>query len=87
MNEGEHVIKYAESPNGEYKFEISQNQIIISQPANSTNKEDIVLTFDPVNNSWFMNSDGVSQQIGYLEGDQLKLVSPSGEELSINLAK
>ena len=87
MNENEKIIKYAESPNGEYKFEISQNQIIISQPANSTNKEDIVLTFDPVNNSWFMNSDGVSQQIGYLEGDQLKLVSPSGEELSINLAK
>jgi len=34
-----------------------------------------------------MNNDGVSQQIGYLEGDQLKLVSPSGEELSINLIK
>ncbi|MEN6397987.1 MAG: hypothetical protein ABFD01_03350, partial [Candidatus Cloacimonas sp.] len=74
-------------PNGEYKFEISKNQIIISQPNDGTGNENTVLSFDPDSNSWVMNNDGVSQQIGYLEGDQLKLVSPSGEELSINLIK
>ncbi len=87
MNENEKIIKYAEGPNGEYKFEISKNQIIISQPNDGTGNENTVLSFDPDSNSWVMNNDGVSQQIGYLEGDQLKLVSPSGEELSINLIK
>jgi len=87
MNEGENIIKYAEGPNGNYKFEISQNKIVISQPDNKDNNQKIELNYDPVSESWFMNSNGTTQKIGYLDGNQLKLLSQSGEEISLDLYK
>ncbi len=87
MNAGENIIKYAEGPNGNYKFEISQNKIVISQPENKDNNQNIELNYDPVSESWFMNSNGTTQKIGYLDGNQLKLLSQSGEEISLDLSK
>jgi len=34
-----------------------------------------------------MNSNGTTQKIGYLDGNQLKLLSQSGEEISLDLSK
>jgi hypothetical protein len=87
MKEGENVIKYAEGPNGNYKLEISQNKIVITQQENRDNNQNIELNYDPVSESWFMKTNGTNQKIGYMDGQQLKLLSPSGEELSINLAR
>ena len=87
MKEGENVIKYAEGPNGNYKLEISQNKIVITQQENRDNNQNIELNYDPVSVSWFMKTNGTNQKIGYMDGQQLKLLSPSGEELSINLAR
>jgi len=87
MKEGENVIKYAEGSNGTYKLEISQNKIVITQQENRDNNQNIELNYDPVSESWFMKTNGTNQKIGYVDGQQLKLLSPSGEELSINLAR
>lgn len=87
MKEGEQVIKYAEGPNGNYKLEISQNKIVITQQENRDSNQNIELNYDPVSEYWFMKTDGTNQKIGYVDGQQLKLLSPSGEELAINLAR
>jgi len=84
MNEGEKVIKYAEGKNGEYKLEISQNKIVVTELANNNIME---LNYEPATESWFMNSNGTTQKIGYLDGNQLKLLSQSGEEISLDLYK
>lgn len=82
MNEGEKVIKYAEGKNGEYKLEISQNKIVVTELANNNIME---LNYEPATESWFMNSNGTKQKIGYTDGQQIILLSPSGEELSLNM--
>lgn len=82
MNEGEKVIKYAEGKNGEYKLEISQNKIVVTELANNNIME---LNYEPATESWFMNSNGTKQKISYTDGQQIILLSPSGEELSLNM--
>lgn len=82
MNEGEKVIKYAEGKNGEYKLEISQNKIVVTELANNNIME---LNYEPATESWYLNSNGTKQKIGYTDGQQIILLSPSGEELSLNM--
>lgn len=50
MNEGENIIKYAEGPNGNYKFEISQNKIVISHLTIRTTIKKLNSTMTPLAN-------------------------------------
>jgi hypothetical protein len=87
MNEGEQMIKYADGPNGKLKIDITKNRIEISQPENSSAKNDIVLVYDPASSSWTMNNNGNSKMIASMEGNNIKLLSPAGEEFTLDLAK
>jgi len=82
MKDSETIIKYAEGKKGKYKLEISQNKIVVTELKNNNIME---LNYEPATESWYLNSNGTKQKIGYADGQQLKLLSPSGEELSLNM--
>ncbi|MEN6445677.1 MAG: DUF3332 domain-containing protein [Candidatus Cloacimonas sp.] len=87
LNEGEQMIKYAEGPNGKLKIDITKNRIEISQPENSSAQDNIVLVYDPASSSWTMNNNGNSKKIASMEGNNIKLLSPAGEEFTLDLTK
>ncbi|MDY0151807.1 MAG: DUF3332 family protein [Candidatus Cloacimonas sp.] len=87
MNAGDQVIKYAQNGDKTLQFKITQNKMIITETAGPNSGAQIELSYNPTNNSWYLNDKTSTQKIATVDGEKLNLIYPSGKELAINLAK
>ena len=84
MNNGEEVIRYAQSGDDSFKITMTNDQIKID--ALSGNKDSVQLNYDQDAQAWFLHSGVVNTKVATVDGDTINLLYPDGRSMSINLA-
>jgi len=84
MNNGEEVIRYAQSGDDSFKITMTNDQIKID--ALSGNKDSVQLNYDQDAQAWFLHSGVVNTKVATVQGETINLLYPDGRSMSINLA-
>lgn len=87
MNTGEEVIKYAQNDDKTFKITISQNNILVEEIIGANAGQQVELKYDPAVSSWYMVTQDQNVKIATMEGNQMNLIYPSGNTLSIDLTQ
>lgn len=84
MNDGEEVIRYAQSGDDNYKITINNSQIRID--ALTGGKDSVLLNYDQDAQAWFLHSGVVNTKVATVDGSTLNLLYPDGRTMAISLA-
>jgi len=87
MKPGEQQIRYTRSGDKILQLKSTQNNLIITETAGPEVGASVQVSYDPQTASWYLTSDGQSQKIATLNGSQLNLIHPDGQQVAVNLVK
>lgn len=87
MNDGEEVIKYAQTDDSQYKVTITKNNIVIDEMTGTTPGQQVHLQYNSENSSWYMLDNGNQVKIATVDGNSMNLIYPSGNVLSVDITQ
>jgi hypothetical protein len=87
MNEGQEVIKYAQTDDASFKITITKNNIAIDELTGKNAGQSVLLSFDEESQAWYLVNDGNNVKIATLDGDKMNLIYPSGNTLTVDLMR
>lgn len=87
MEAGQQSIKYATNDGKTYKFEMTQNNVTITQTVGPDKGKSIKLTYAPETGNWTMNDGVESTVIASMKGNNFNLIYPNGDLKAVPLAR
>lgn len=87
MGDGEQVIKYAQNDGKTFKIMIEKNSIEIEEIIGANTGEKVELKYNTDNQSWYMVTAEQNIKIATVDGNQMNLIYPSGNTMTIDLNK
>lgn len=87
MNEGQEVIKYAQTDDASFKITITKNNIAIDELTGKNAGQSVLLSFDEESQAWYLVNDGNNIKVATMDGDKMNLIYPSGNTLTVDLAQ
>lgn len=87
MNEGQEVIKYAQTDDASFKITITKNNIAIDELTGKNAGQSVLLSFDEESQAWYLVNDGDNIKVATMDGDKMNLIYPSGNTLTVDLAQ
>lgn len=87
MKAGEQVVKYAQNDGKTFKITIEKNSIEVEEIIGENAGEKVQLKFNTDNQSWYMLTAECNIKIATVEGNQMNLIYPSGNTMTIDITK